>query len=372
VLELVYEPESQRQAFVEACAWAEHIDFCLAWIEPGDAQGPAFADLEPHQAKLRHAVVGLAHLQSYPALLRRLYRQSSLRLVSSMDGSFSPNMYLFRRGPRVRVLMASAPFTSTRFAKSCEAFVVFEGDRDEPFALRAVELLHRCLELAHMPTKDELDAYDGAWAEARSGGRLVETIPGLALKSSDAARLGELTLIEDTRAVLDAFVRVRDSLSAAAALRLPGSIVARGVLAQAAPLRTTLYWSPLGVWAALHRIGERYGLHFGFASPWEVERHVAVVSLVAKRAPTALSALVAEDDEMGVARADDGRCFLTHFAPTADDYTSDVAVRNPSGTVPAAPATLIGEIGAADFVQTAAAFALRLGRRRATREQAPE
>jgi hypothetical protein len=53
VLDLLYEPETQKQAFIEACAWAEDIYLCLAWIEPGDTQGPSFADLKPHESKVR-------------------------------------------------------------------------------------------------------------------------------------------------------------------------------------------------------------------------------------------------------------------------------------------------------------------------------
>jgi hypothetical protein len=367
MLELLYEPLSQKQAFVDACAWAEDIYVCLAWIEPGDAQGPNFADLEVHRSKVRQAIVGLARFQSYPALLRRLYRSSVLRLVSTIDGSFSPNCYLFRKGTRVRVLLASAPFTSTSFARPCESLVVFEGERDDPFALRALQLLERCRAAAHVPTSKELDAYEEAWAETRSGGRAPETIAGFSLEPFDSAKIGELTLVAEASEVLDAFVAVRDSLSAAASLRVPAKLMRHMSQTEDAPLQATLYWSSLGAWSALHRTGSQYGLHFGFVPPWEVERPVAALSLVGRTTPASLSVLAAEaaTDTMVIARTEDGRRFLTHLTAGAQDYTADVEVRE-SGR--AAPATLIGEVGAADFVQTAAAFALRVSRRRAQRD----
>lgn len=366
MLELLHEPALQKQAFVDACAWAEEIYLCLAWIEPGDAHGPSFSDLEPHQSKVRQAIVGLARFQSYPALLRRLYRSSVLRLVSTLDGSFSPNLYVFRKGTRVRVLVASAPFTSTRYARPCESFVVFEGDRDDPFALRALQLLERCRASAHVPTATELDAYEDAWAEARSGGRVPDAVVGLALEASDASALGELTLVADAKAVLEAFVEVRDALAASASVRVPCGLAPRGARPQDPVLRTTLFWSALGVWGALHRTAAGFGLHFGFAKPWEIERPVAALSLDAARVPPSLGVIVANGsaDAMAIAQTENGRRLLVHVGG-ATDYTADLDIKDASGSV---RGTLIGEIGAADFVQSAAAFALRVSRRRALRD----
>ena len=367
MLDLLHEPQSQQRAFVDACAWAEEIYLCLSWIEPGDARGPSFADLKPYEGKVRQAIVGLARLQSYPALLRRLYRSSVLRLVSTVDGSFSPNCYLFRKGDRLRVLLASAPFTSTRFARPCESLVVFEGHRDEPFALQALQLLDRCRASAHVPSSTELDAYEEAWAEVRTGGRVPETIPGLALETGNAEGLGELTLVGDPGVILEAFVEVRDSLSATAAVRVPADLLPRWAPPRDGILNTTLYWSSFGMWSALYRSDSCYGLHFGFVQPWDVERPIAALSLVAGRTPTALGDLAAAGavDAMAVARSDDGRRFLVHLAAGAQDYTADLDVRDASGV---GRATLIGEVGAADFIQTAASFAVRVNRRRTLRD----
>jgi hypothetical protein len=366
MLQLLYDPEPQHQAFVDACAWAEDIYICLAWIEPGDAQGPSFADLKPHEGKLRQAIVGLANFQSDPALLRRLHQSSVLRLVSTVDGSFSPNCYLFRNERRVRVLLASAPFTSTRFARSCESFVLFEGDQDDPFALQAFRLLERCRASAHVPTEFEIDAYEDKWSEAKTGSRTPEEIAWLALETYNGASLGELELEGSPTAVFEAFVNVRESLAAAAAVRVAGGLVPRWGLRQQDAVLTTLYWSSLGVWGALHRFDACYGLHFGFMPPWDVARRVAALSLVAVRSPLALRELVTDCtmDTMAIARADDGRRFLLFFAPDARDQAGDINVRDVSG---AARADLIGEVGAAGFLQTAAAFALRVSRRRTFR-----
>jgi hypothetical protein len=316
---------------------------------------------------VRQAVVGLARLQSYPALLRRLYRSSVLRLVNSLDGSFSPNCYLFRKGPRVRVILASAPFSSTRFSRSCESFVVFEGDRDDPFALRALQLLERCRASAHVPTAAELDAYEDAWAAVRTGGREPEAIAGLPLERYDGAMLGELVLEDVSSAVLEAFVAVRGSFATSAAMRVPARLVPRWEPPRDALLSTTLFWSSLGMWGALHRSDRRYELHLGFMPPWQVERPAAALSFFAERTPVALADLVAagSPNAMVIARGQDGRRFLVHLASDAREYTADVEVRDASG---AAPATLIGEVGAADFVQTSAAFALRVSRLRAAHD----
>lgn len=368
MLELHDEPNRQKQAFIDACAWADDIYLCLAWIEPGDAHGPSFSDLEPHQAKVRQAIVGLARFQSYPTLLRRLYRTSVLRLVSTLDGSFSPNLYVFRKAERVRVLVASAPFTATRYGRPCESLVAYEGDRDDPFVLRALQLLDRCRAAAHVPTRTELDAYEGAWAEARSGGSVTDAVAGLVMDAVDTSTLGELALVADAKQVLDAFVEVRDSLAAAAAVRHPGDVSLRGGGADQPPVRTTLFWCSLGVWGALHRSRQSYGLHFGFTKPWEVERPVAAVSLGASLVPPVLSALLADGaaDAMAIAAASDGRRFLVHVGGEVRNYGADVDVKDSSETTGAG---VVGEIGAADFVQSAAAFALRLSRRRSNREQ---
>jgi hypothetical protein len=364
MLDLLYDSSAQKQAFAEACAWAEDIYLCLAWIEPGDAHGPSFADLKPHEAKLRQAIVGLARFQSYPALLRRLYRSSVLRLVSTVDGSFAPNCYLFRRGSRVRVLHGSAPFTSTRFARPYESLVVFEGERDDPFALRALQLLDQCRASAHVPTATELDAYEDAWANVRTGASVPDALPGLALETCDGAMLGELALQVAPAVVLEALVEVRRSLSTAAAVRIPGSVSFRSGQGQETSVQTTLFWSSLGIWSAIHRDTSHYGLHFGFVPPWEVERPTALVSLSGSTRPVGLDDLTASSAArtMAVARSDDGRRFLLHIPLDPGSDAADVTVCDASGS---ARAVLVGEIGAADFVQTAAAFARRASRRRA-------
>jgi hypothetical protein len=333
-MELLYEPESQKQAFVDACAWAEQIYLCLAWIEPGDAQGPSFADLKLHEGKVCQAIVGLARYQSYPPLLRQLHRWSVLRVVKTVDWSFAPNFYLFRYGSRVRVLLASAPFTSTRFARACESLVVFEGDRDDPFALQASRLLERCQASAHVPRAADLDAYEDAWAAVRSGGREPEAIAGLPLETYDATALGTLALEREPGAVLEAFVGVRNSLSRAAAITVAASLLPRGVQPHDAALQTTLYWSSLGVWGAIHRSGTRYWLHFGLVPPWEVVRPTAAVSLVAERIPLALNEPLApgELSVMAIARAKNERRFLVHLLADPADYTFDVEVGDTSGT----------------------------------------
>lgn len=361
--ELVYSPGAQRQAFADACAWAEDIHLCLAWLEPGDAQGPSFADLEPHQSKVRQAIIGLTRLQSYPSLLRRLHRASVLRLVSTMDGSFSPNCYVFQRGTRMRVLVASAPFTSTRFAQPCESLVVFEGERDERFALRAAQLLERCRSAAHVPTRAELDRYEEAWAEARTGGRVPDAIPGLGLHPFNVDSLGDVSLVEDRAAVLDALVEVRDTLIAGAAMRVPSTVVPAG---EHIEWTTTLYWSSFGVWSALHRKRDSWAFHCGFVPPWEVERVVAAFSADVHHGAAA-NILARRADAFVIGHVQDSRRFVIHVS-AGTSYSANVDLL--AGTQ-RMRGTVVGEVGAADFVQTAAAFAhgIRRASDRASEEE---
>lgn len=368
MLELLHEPALQKQAFIDACAWADEIYVCLAWIEPGDGLGPSFADLDAHRGKVRQAIVGLARFQSYPALLRRLYRASVLRLVSTLDGSFSPNLYLFLKDARVRVIVASAPFTATRYARPCESFVVFEGARDDAFALRALQLLDRCRASAHVPAPSELDTYEAAWADARSGGATPDALAGLTLESADTSGLGDLVLVTEPPDLLRAYVEVRDSLAAASSTRVPRGLLPRGSSAQAPLVKTTLFWSSLGVWSALHRTARGFSLHLGFAKPWEVERPLAALTLVDDSQVSSLEKLGATGsrDAMAIARTDTGRRFVLHLGDEARAYATDVAISDGRA---ATRATVIGEVGAADFTQSAAAFALRTSRRRALGDQ---
>lgn len=361
MLELLHDAHAQKQAFVDACAWAEDIYLCMAWLEPGDAYGPSFSDLEPHQSKLRQVIVGLARLQTYPTLLRRLYRANVLRLVSTLDGSFSPNCYVFRRSTRVRVIVASAPFTATRVARPCESFVVFEGERDDRFALRALELLERCRAQAHVPSATELDAYEVAWADARTDARVPESIPGLVHEPFDGGTLQELTAVCDATELLRALVQVRESLAASAALRTVASFVPRGSDgALGMPCRGTLYWSSLGAWSALVRSGDQYGLHIGFVPPWELERPVAALSLTAARVGLPGQLVSVGASRMAIARAGDGRRFVVHVADRGS-HAPDVRLSAGAESIRCA---LVGEVGSADFVRTASAFALRTSRRR--------
>lgn len=353
-MDLLYDPAAQKQAFVDACAWADDIHMCLGWLEPGDAQGPAFSDLAPHTAKVKQAIVGLARFQSYPSLLWRLYRSSVLRLVSTVDGSFSPNLYVFRRGTSVRTLVASAPFTASRLSKPCESFVVFEGDQDHAFSLRALQLLDRCRALAHLPTRVELEAYEHAWAECRSGGRPPESLLGGTVEACDGGSLGELTAVVEPTAVRDALIAVRGSLFRGTTVRVEASFQAAGPVDGPA-VQGTLWWSALGYWSALQRSSTGYALHLGTVAPWEVTRPRATVSLCTGDADVVR-------DRMTVAQALDGRRFLVHIPASSDD-SDDALVREHGSSL---RASVIGEIGAADFVQTTAALLQRL-RRKSTR-----
>jgi hypothetical protein len=402
-MKLLYEASAQKQAFVEACAWAEDIHMCLAWLEPGDAQGPAFSDLEPHQHKVRQAIVGLTRLQSHPALLRRLHHADVLRLVSSVDGSFSPNLYVFRRGDRVRTLVTSAPFTASRLSKPCESFVVFEAPRDDALSLQSLQLLDRCRALAHVPSRGELDAYEHAWAEARSGGVPAHSLMASAAEVYDTSALGPLTAVEHPDEIRDALVEVRRTLSQAAAVRLqasydrcvsedargpvrlrtPANSLAEASRETAGPklqgpvrLRTpanslaeasretagpklhgpgptrhgALYWVPLGYWAALRREDRCFELDLGLVAPWEVARPTATASLTSIEHPHGGSML-------RIGTASTGERLLLQVSDRSSH--DDVDLLHVGGTQRAA---VLGNIDSKDLVQTMCAFVQRVRR----------
>lgn len=359
-MELIYDAAAQKQAFVDACAWAEDIHLCLAWIEPGDTQGPAYADLAPYEGKIRQAIVGLTRFQSHPTLLRRLHRASVLRLVSSVDGSFSPNLYVFRRGSRVRTMVASAPFTASRLSKPCESFVVVEAPQDDPFEVRSSQLLDRCRALAHVPSRSELDAYEHAWAESRSGGVPPDSLLGASVEGFDASTLGTLSLVNDVAGIRDALVDARKTLAQAAAVRIHATYD-RAPHEDGTPggsRHGAIVWVPIGYWASIRRAGSDFELDLGLVPPWEVARPVAAASLGTARAATG--------ERLCVARADDGARLLLHVSDASTSY-DDAELRE--GDV-VRRASVIGNLDSKDLVQTMLAFAQRVRRKRARREGA--
>jgi hypothetical protein len=365
MIELLHEHSAQRQAFAEACHWAEEIYLCVSWIEPGDAQGPSFADLKPYEDKIRQAIVGITQYKSYPALLRRLYRTSMLTLVSTTDDSFSPNCYLFRQGSTWRVLIASAPFSSTRVATSYESLVFYEGPRDDAFVLSALRLLDRCRAAAHVPTLAELSAYEDAWAKRRIGMMNAPAVLGMPLESYDTSELGGLSWINDPAMIQESLIQVRESLSTSASMKVLSGITPAQDQGDDAPITTTLFWSPIGMWSALHRVEDGYRLHIGFSPPWEVERSVATLSW------TLDSSLQLDsntedvmEDRVALAKTNDHRCLLVWTNPQIDETWSDARVE---GVARVARVAVLGEVGSSNFIQCLAASAWRISRRRASR-----
>jgi hypothetical protein len=156
---LLLEPKTQAVAFVEACDWAESIELYLAWLEQGDHWGPRWAQLQAHETKLRRVVTALTGFRSEPALLERLYASNKLRLVTSSDASFAPNLLLFRAGKRLRAFLSSEPFSSTLLHESIQHMVLFEADADARQAVELLDFCRRCREQASVPEASFLRGY---------------------------------------------------------------------------------------------------------------------------------------------------------------------------------------------------------------------
>lgn len=198
MLALLGDPDRQRATFAEACAWADQIVACLGWLEGGDAQGPSWDILEPHLSKLQTAIIGFGFMRSEPALLARLYEQGTLRVVSSTDGGYAPNAFVFRKGERLRALIGSAPFSSTLHEESVEAMVIYEGDAQEAFSLQVLALVDRCRNAGHVPTREELDEYKEARMRELTRLRgVVEAPLSMRAKRFHAPGLDGLRLVTD-------------------------------------------------------------------------------------------------------------------------------------------------------------------------------
>jgi hypothetical protein len=193
-------------------------------------------------------------------------------------------------------------------------------------------------------------------------------IPGLRLQSYDTSDLGTLALECSASDVLSALVEVRDSLSAAASMRVAASFLPCWEPPDDEPVSSTLYWSSLGLWGAIHRSAVRFGLHFGLIPPWEVTRPLATISLAAHRTPTSLAELIVEQksEVMAIARVEDGRRLLVQLLTAPEQNSVGIT----DGTS-AARSLVIGQVGAADFVQTAAAFVQNLSCRETSRVLSP-
>lgn len=279
MMELVIDADRQRSVFADSCDWSEEIHMCLGWLEGGDSQGPSWDQLEPHLSKLRVAVVGLTSMRSDPYLLRRVYDQGTLRLVASTEGGFSPNTYVFVRGNRVRALVASAPFSATSYEQSVEALVLFEGERDEPMALQALDLLQRCRDLAHVPTLDELQEY--AAARRRSLSRLTDVHqPALSsrIRRFRATSLDGLKVVTDRETIRRGVIAALDSFERACSWE--GD---REVRVRRERFPAWVHWvDPLAAWGAFRRRDDRHLCLFGAGveseEPFEANLEISIAT----------------------------------------------------------------------------------------------
>ena len=88
--------------------------------------------------------------------------------------------------------------------------MVFEGHRDEPFALQPLQLLERCRASAHVPSSTELDAFEEEPRTARGIGQMAALapasdaeVPGLdSIRSGQGGAIGEWSRLRPVRSLL--------------------------------------------------------------------------------------------------------------------------------------------------------------------------
>ncbi|MBI3319209.1 MAG: hypothetical protein HYZ89_01290 [Candidatus Omnitrophica bacterium] len=145
---------------IQLAAEAETWSLCSTRANALQGQGEIWGALEPHLGKLQYAIIGLEFHLSEPWILRALHDRGVLRVVISSDGTFHPNVYIFRSHLSYAAIVGSACFDMATLENSCASAILTKCDRDSSFAYALEAFLDRCRASSRLLTPQEIDWYE--------------------------------------------------------------------------------------------------------------------------------------------------------------------------------------------------------------------
>ena len=145
---------------VEHAAAAETWSLCSTRANAMQGQSDLWRAVEPHLGKLQYAIIGLELHRSEPWILRALHDRGALRVVASSDGTFHPNVYIFRSQRTFTAILGSACFDMATLEEGCASVILTECDRDSSFAHTLESFVDRCRINSRLLTLEEIDWYE--------------------------------------------------------------------------------------------------------------------------------------------------------------------------------------------------------------------
>ena len=145
---------------VQLAATAESWSLCSTRANALQGQSDLWRALEPYLAKLQYAIIGLELHRSEPWVLRALHDRGVLRVVVSSDGTFHPNIYIFRSQRTFTAIVGSACFDMAKLEEGCASVILTKCARDSSFAHTLETFVDRCRINSRLLTLAEIDWYE--------------------------------------------------------------------------------------------------------------------------------------------------------------------------------------------------------------------
>jgi hypothetical protein len=237
-------------AFASLCDWADLIVVCTRRIDVGEG----WLALMQSIAKVRHCMVS-DHAPSLAAL-GPFQAKGVLHLVGDQGSRFHPNVYLFRRGREVRVLIGSAGLIKGMMENEVESVTRIDASEDDPFACGLADFIESCLAKSRLPVPGDLIA--DAPSPTDSDDRDETKRSSKHLEGVLDARIGKLLPVRDAGRVQSSHHEFW-SVLVAHGTRLRVEIGRRR--------RVVIWNSYLGFWAARLKSAERFWYVFGARDP---------------------------------------------------------------------------------------------------------
>ena len=164
---------------VQFAAAAETWSLCSTRANAMQGQSDLWRALEPNLGKLQDAIIGLELHRSEPWVLRALHDRGVLRVVVSSDGTFHPNVYIFRSQRTFTAIVGSACFDMATLEEGCASVILTECDRDSSFAHTLETFVDRCRINSRLLTLEEIGWYE---RQAQEYVPLLEHLRGVNLR----------------------------------------------------------------------------------------------------------------------------------------------------------------------------------------------